>query len=195
MEREAQTRKKYEDLAEKIKNLFPEGSVAVTNKEKEEEIVIAFGNNVSLCQAARGNLEDYKKVDKVDVGNNFTLPRSNKLIDMFNDDRQDLWRAAFKKITTLPSAAKTPVPPTQSQRKQATITTKRTKRNIETPVAPNSTLASSIVQPDLSTKLSLKAPASVEITANDKTRDEKTPRQTSRSRHGPQKEKTAASHF
>ena len=93
-------RKKYEDFANKIKNLFPEGSVSINIKQKEDEIQLAFGTNANLCKIVRKNLEDYKKTDKFDVGNNFTLPCSNKLILLLNDDRNVIWKEVFRQYAT-----------------------------------------------------------------------------------------------
>ena len=48
METEVLLRKKYEALAKKIKNVFPQGGVVVNIKENEEEIQLAFGKKAQL---------------------------------------------------------------------------------------------------------------------------------------------------
>jgi|GEM_PF-3758983 len=106
-ERDAQLRQKYEEFTEKLKGLFPEGTVTINIKDKEEEIQLGFGTNAKLCEIVRKNLEDYKKIDKIDVGNNFTLPRIPKTTLLFNDDRQEIWREAFRKIALGEDSTKT----------------------------------------------------------------------------------------
>ncbi|HSW70495.1 MAG TPA: hypothetical protein VLH77_00760, partial [Gammaproteobacteria bacterium] len=122
LERE-KIQKKYAELADKIKALFPEGSVVVHIKEKEDEIQLAFGTNANLCQLVRKNLEDYKKKDKIDSGNNFTLPRSNKLIQLLNDDRQAIWKEVFQQPATSDEKKSAPKSPTIIVKRNTASTT------------------------------------------------------------------------
>jgi hypothetical protein len=109
-ERELMLHQRYQEHAERIRKLFPDGAVKITIKDKEEEIQLSFGNNAKLCEIVRRNLEDYQKIGKNEIGNNFTIPRNNKVVEMFNDDRQEIWREAFKKgVSTQGEERKTPI--------------------------------------------------------------------------------------
>ncbi len=119
-EQEVLQRKKYAEYADKIKGLFPEGSVTVAVKEKEDAIQLSFGTNAALCEIARKNLEDYKKQNKVDAGNNLSLPRSNKLAQLLSDERQEIWKSVFKQY----AAGKDKKTIAQNERKAPTITVK-----------------------------------------------------------------------